>query len=80
MLLLTFLSLSEIKQLLSQKANKTITTPLLSGPGPDMISFSFVLSRGLLNLSLKVAGPILELLHVPGMQVALMGAFARDCP
>lgn len=64
----------------SQKANESITTPLLSGPGPDMISFSFVLSRGLLNLSLKLAGLILELLHVPGMQVALMGAFCTLMP
>lgn len=64
----------------SQKANKTITAPLLSGPGPDVISFSFVLSRGSLNLSLKVAGLILELLRVLGMQVEPVGAFATDAP
>ena len=43
-----------------------------------MISFSFVLGRGLLNLSLKVAGLILELLQVVGMQIALVGACATD--
>lgn len=43
-----------------------------------MISFSFVLSRGLLNLSLNMAGLILELLLVLGMQEALVGASATD--
>lgn len=64
----------------SQKANKTITAPLLSGPGPDVISFSFVLSKGLLNLSLKVAGLIFEFLRALGMQVVLVGTLAMDAP
>lgn len=45
-----------------------------------MISFSFVLSRGLLKPSLKVVGLIFELLPVLGMQVALVGAFVTDVP
>lgn len=45
-----------------------------------MISFSFVLSRGLLNLSVKVAGLTLELLRVLGMLVAPVGTFATDAP
>lgn len=80
MLLLTLLFSLWNQTALPQKANKTITAPLLAGPGPDVISFSFVLSRGLLKQSLKVVGLIFELLPVLGMQVALVGAFATDVP
>lgn len=45
-----------------------------------MISFSSVLSRGLLNRSLNVASLIRQLLGVLGMLVALPGASVAAVP